>query len=71
MNPKRESPASTHNRPERIASRPARATASASLPAAKGRIAAAISGAREESGPRTRILLGPTRAYTTSGMIVA
>ena len=62
MNPKRASPASTHSRPEKIASMPARATASASLPAARGRIAAAISGAREESGPRTRILLGPAMA---------
>jgi hypothetical protein len=71
MNPKRASPASMHSRPERMASMPARATACASLAAAKGRIAAAISGAREESGPRTRILLGPTTAYTTSGTMVA
>jgi hypothetical protein len=62
INPKRASPAITHSRPEKIASMPARATASDSLPAASGKMAAAISGAREESGPRTRILLGPTRA---------
>jgi hypothetical protein len=62
MNPKRAKPASMHSAPDRMASTPARATAFASLPAAKGRIAAAISGASEESGPRTRILLGPTRA---------
>jgi hypothetical protein len=59
MNPSLASAASTHSRPEKIASMPARATASSGLPAARGRIAAAISGASEESGPRTRILLGP------------
>jgi hypothetical protein len=32
---------------------------------------AAINGTREESGPRTRILLGPTMAYTDRGTIVA
>ena len=71
MNPKRASPASTHSAPDRMASMPPKATACASVPAAKGRIAAAIRGARDESGPRTRILLGPTTAYTTSGTIVA
>jgi hypothetical protein len=71
MKPKRASPASTHSPPERIASMAARATACSSLPAARGRMAAAIRGAREESGPRTRIRLGPTTAYTTSGTMVA
>jgi hypothetical protein len=34
-------------------------------------IEAAISGASEESGPRTRIRLGPNTAYAVSGTMVA
>ncbi len=42
---------------------PARAIAISSLPAASGTIVAAIIGPSDESGPRTRIGDGPTRAY--------
>ena len=49
--------------PTRSASIPARAIASSSLPAASGRIVAAIIGPSDESGPRTRIGDGPTSAY--------
>ena len=50
---------------------PARATAVAVSPPASGRMVAAMRAASEESGPRTRIRLGPKMAYATSGIIVA
>ena len=51
--------------PTRIASIPARAIASSWLPAARGRIVAAIMGPSEESGPSTRTGEGPTSVYAT------
>ena len=59
MNPKRSRPAATHSTPAMTASMPASATACSGSPAARGMIVAAISGASDESGPRTRIRLGP------------
>ncbi len=55
----------------RMASNPASATARSGSPAASGRIDAPMIGASDESGPRTRILDGPARAYTASGTMVA
>ena len=52
------------------ASIPARAIAISSLPAASGTIVAAIIGPSDESGPRTRIGDGPTRAYATRQITV-
>ncbi len=48
-----------HSAPVISARTPARPTASVEPAAASGRIAAAISGARDESGPRIRIRDGP------------
>ena len=52
------------------ASIPASAIAISWLPAASGRIVAAIIGPSDESGPRMRIGDGPTKAYATRQMTV-
>ena len=62
MKPSFSAPAPTVTSPTMSASIPARAIAISWLPAARGRIVAAIIGPRDESGPRTRIGDGPTRA---------
>jgi hypothetical protein len=58
-------PATTMMTPVMIASADASSTARAGSPPApaSGRIVAAIMGPRDESGPRTRMRDGPTRAY--------
>ncbi len=71
MNPNRAIPAAAMSAPTRRARRPARPIAVALSPAASGTTAAAISGASDESGPRTRIRDGPKTAYARSGVIVA
>jgi hypothetical protein len=53
------------------ASIPASATARCELPRASGRTAAAIMGARDESGPSTRTRDGPNNAYASNGTMVA
>ena len=69
--PARTIPAPKLNRPATRARPPARATAWAESPAASGTTVTAMSAASDESGPRTRIRLGPKMAYATSGTIVA
>ncbi len=71
MKPKRARPATMQIPPARIESMPASTMASSGSPAASGTIVAAISGASDESGPSTRIRLGPKMAYATSGTMVA
>ena len=61
--PSLRAPAPTVTTPTSSASMPARAIACSGSPAASGRIVAAIIGPSDESGPRTRIGDGPTRAY--------
>ncbi len=62
MKPNLIRPAKIHKAPTSTASIPARAMALSGLPAARGKIAAAMRPAKAESGPKTRILLGPKRA---------
>ena len=62
MNPNRARPATMHIPPAKIESTPARAIASSGSPAASGVMEAAISGASDESGPSTRMRLGPKTA---------
>ena len=62
MKPSFATPAATVTRPTMSASIPASAIAASWLPAASGRIVAAIIGPSDESGPRTRIGDGPIRA---------
>ncbi len=69
--PKRARPVARQTRPDTMAMAPASATARSGLPFERGRTTARIRGAREESGPRTRIRLGPKTAYASSGTIVA
>ncbi len=70
MKPSLARPAPTVTSPTMSASIPARAIAISWLPAASGRIVAAIIGPSDESGPRTRIGDGPTRAYATRQITV-
>jgi hypothetical protein len=62
MKPSFSRPAATPNTPARIASTAATLTARCGSPAASGTTAAAIIGASEESGPSTRMRLGPASA---------
>jgi len=55
-------PAAMHTRPETIAIALASATARAPSPAASGSTTPRITGASAESGPSTRMRLGPNRA---------
>ena len=71
MKPSRMTPARMQISPETIAMAPARATARIGSPAESGRTMARMIGASEESGPSTRMRLGPNRAYTSSGTMVA
>ena len=71
-NPSLRNPATSKMRPTRTARIPARASAVSGSPVtANGATAAAIRGASDESGPRTRIFDGPTTAYARSGTMVA
>ena len=45
--------------------------ARSTLPPDSGRIRLAMTAARVESGPSTMMRLGPSSAYTSSGMMVA
>ena len=59
-NPSRSSPASSPNSPDEDGEHGTpRSRRGCGSPAASGRIAAAIIGASDESGPRTRMRLGP------------
>ena len=69
--PSRRTPNAMQHAPEISARPPARSPARAGSTSASGAIVAAMIGASDESGPRTRIRLGPNRAYTKSGRIVA
>ena len=71
MKPSRANPAAMQTAPETIAIMLARATARIGSPPESGKITARITAASEESGPRTRIRLGPNSAYASSGMMVA
>jgi hypothetical protein len=71
MKPRRARPAATQTTPETIAIIPATETARSGSPAESGITTARITAASAESGPRTRIRLGPNTAYTSSGTIVA
>ena len=55
-------PISRAHRPERMDSMPASAMARSTLPAAMGRINAAMTAASVESGPSTMMRLGPKTA---------
>jgi hypothetical protein len=71
MKPSRARPAATQTMPDTIAIMPATATAHSGLPADSGSTTARITAASDESGPSTRIRLGPKTAYARSGTIVA
>ena len=71
MKPKRASPARMHRPPVIKASIPASATNRSGSPAANGTIVAAMMAASDESGPNTRMRLGPKMAYAISGTMVA
>ena len=60
-----------HRPPVNRASMPANATRRSGSPAASGTMVAAIMAANEESGPSTRMRLGPKMAYAISGKMVA
>jgi hypothetical protein len=62
MKPRRARPKAIQITPETIAMVPAIATARSASPAESGSTTAKITGASEESGPSTRIRLGPNRA---------
>jgi hypothetical protein len=62
MKPRRASPAPTHRAPDTIAIIPPIATARCGSPADSGSTTARITAASAESGPRTRIRLGPNSA---------
>jgi len=70
ITPTRRYPAAMHTRPAMMLRADASATAVAGSPAASGRITTAITGAREESGPRTSCLLGPNTEYAIRAAIV-
>ena len=71
ITPSRAKPISSRKAPVISASTPARAMARSTLPPASGRIRLAMTAARVESGPSTMMRLGPSSAYTSSGMMVA
>ena len=62
MNPRRARPARMHAVPETIAIMAARAMARAGSPPDSGRTTARMTAASEESGPSTRMRLGPNSA---------
>ena len=62
MNPRRITPIRMHTSPETTAIRLATATARSGSPTESGKTTARMTGAREESGPSTRMRLGPNSA---------
>ncbi|MNP82665.1 hypothetical protein D3C76_1813830 [compost metagenome] len=62
IKPSRATPARMHTVPDTIAIMPARATARCGSPPDNGKITARITAANDESGPSTRIRLGPNSA---------
>ncbi|MNN27212.1 hypothetical protein D3C81_1407410 [compost metagenome] len=62
MKPRRAIPARIHTAPDTIAIMPARAMARCGSPPDRGSTTARMTAAREESGPITRIRLGPNNA---------
>ncbi|MNY38040.1 hypothetical protein D3C86_1726360 [compost metagenome] len=62
IKPRRAIPARMHTAPETIAIIPARATARCGSPPESGMMTARMTATREESGPITRIRLGPNKA---------
>ena len=64
-------PIRMHTVPETIAIMPANVTARWGSPPDNGRTTPRMTAASEESGPSTRMRLGPNTAYTSSGTIVA
>jgi hypothetical protein len=70
-NPRRVTPTRMHTAPDTTAIIPAKATARAGSPFERGSTTPRMTAASEESGPRTRIRLGPNTAYAISGTIVA
>ena len=64
-------PARMQTVPETTAIMLAMATARRGSPPDSGRTTARMTAASEESGPRTRIRLGPNNAYASSGTMVA
>ncbi len=71
MKPRRSNPSTMQNRPETTAIMLATAMAREGSPAAMETTTASIGAASAESGPSTRIRLGPNTAYASSGMMVA
>ena len=71
MKPRRDRPAATHTTPDTIAIIPPSVTARCESPLARGSTTARITAASAESGPRTRMRLGPNSAYASSGTMVA
>ncbi|MNI26616.1 hypothetical protein D3C73_803260 [compost metagenome] len=64
-------PARIHTAPETMAIAAASAIARCGSPPDSGRITARITAAKDESGPSTRMRLGPNNAYANSGTMVA
>ena len=62
MNPRRSTPAAMQTRPVTMAIRLATMIARAGSPADSGSTTAKITAASEESGPSTRMRLGPSKA---------
>ena len=62
MNPRRPSPTRMHTVPDTIAIIPAMAMARAGSPPDSGRTTARMTAASDESGPSTRMRLGPNSA---------
>ncbi len=71
MNPSRARPAATHTTPETIAIMPADRDRPLRIACRERQHDGEDHGASAESGPSTRIRLGPNRAYASSGTIVA
>ena len=70
-NPSRAMAAARHRTPAMIVMAEARSMARMESPAANGTTAAANSGSRAESGPKTRMRDGPTRKYPMRAPIEA
>src|SRR4029077_920195 len=69
--PSLRTPNAMQNAPEITARPAARFVVRAGSPSASGATVAAMRAASDESGPTTRIRLGPNTAYKSSGTIVA
>src|SRR6478735_10804309 len=71
MNPRCSNPIRMHTAPDTIAIIPASATARPGSPAESGNTTDRITAASAESGPNTKMRLGPNSAYANSGTMVA